>query len=101
MIIRIVKLTIKKDFSGDFIDKFKEIKARISDFEGCSHLELLSDVDKSGVFFTYSHWDNENSLENYRSSPFFNGTWNTVKSMFAGKPEAWSLSQFNENHNKN
>jgi heme oxygenase (mycobilin-producing) len=95
MIIRIVKLHISTDKTQDFLDVFEQNKTQIRGFEGCMHLELLFDINHPDTVFTYSIWQNEEAIENYRNSELFNGIWNTVKPMFCGKPEAWStLSKF-------
>ncbi len=74
-----------------FLALFNERKHLIGGFEGCSGVELLRDIDNASIFFTYSKWDNEASLERYRQSELFNSTWQLTKKLFAGKPEAWSV----------
>ncbi|HSH65017.1 MAG TPA: antibiotic biosynthesis monooxygenase family protein [Bacteroidia bacterium] len=91
MIIRIVKLTILPDKTADFIILFKESRPFILDFEGCSYVELLKDSQKTNLFFTYSCWDSENHLNDYRHSEFFKNTWSRTKILFEEKAEAWSL----------
>ena len=95
MITRIVKLTIDPNRMDDFIDSFNQHKNEIKSFEGCNHLELLAKVNEDGIVFTYSKWNAESDLENYRASELFKGIWSYVKPMFIGKPEAWStVSKF-------
>ena len=93
MLTRIVKLTIAPDRVADFLKTFDERKEMIASFEGCSSVELLRDVQNPNIFFTYSNWDNEKSLEKYRNSELFNTVWDMVKKWFAEKPEAWSVEQ--------
>ncbi|MCK5536275.1 MAG: antibiotic biosynthesis monooxygenase [Bacteroidales bacterium] len=96
MIIRFVKLS----FSPQNIAKFKEfeqsIAAKIVDFEGCTFLEILQDINNPEIFFTHSHWKSAQDLDNYKNSEFFKQTWNTTKQWFNGKPEAWSLRDCSE-----
>lgn len=92
-LIRIVKLTFAPDKISDFLKAFDERKEMIAAFEGCSSVELLRDINNPNIFFTYSKWDNENSLEKYRNSELFSSIWDTVKKWFADKPEAWSVEQ--------
>jgi len=92
-LIRIVKLTFAADRVNDFLKAFDERKEMIASFEGCSSVELLRDIQNPNIFFTYSKWNNEQSLEKYRNSELFNTVWNTVKKWFADKPEAWSVEQ--------
>ncbi len=91
MIIRIVKLTINENHKNDFIDLFNNNKSLISSFEGCEKVQLLKDDTNSKIFFTYSHWKNIESLENYRHSDTFKSIWKKTKTYFCDKPEAWSL----------
>ena len=91
MILRIVKLTFRTTEVEAFKAFFEERRHRIRHFEGCTHLQLWQDVKDPGVFFTYSHWTSEAALDNYRHSELFSTVWNSVKPMFAGKAEAWSV----------
>jgi len=93
MIIRIVKMSFQPEKVDEFLKLFSENKQHIRHFEGCSHLQLLNDINQPTTFFTYSHWDNEQSLENYRHSELFNRVWNKTKVLFSEKPEAWSLKE--------
>jgi hypothetical protein len=43
---------------------------------------------------TYSAWENEEALENYRVSPLFQSIWPTIKPWFSARPEAWSLMEY-------
>lgn len=78
---------------GTFLDNFEASKAQIRAFDGCEHLELLQDSERPEVFFTYSHWRDEEALKTYRSSELFKRTWAKTKVLFKEKPEAWSLEQ--------
>ncbi|WP_190808482.1 putative quinol monooxygenase [Flagellimonas sp. S3867] len=93
MLIRIVKLTFKPENIPSFEQIFETTKSKITDFEGCSMVELYQDLKNPCVFFTYSFWDNESDLENYRTSDFFKGVWGKTKLLFAEKPEAWSVAK--------
>jgi len=91
MINRIVKLTFKPENVDSFQILFKSVNLRILAFEGCKGVKLLRDTHNSNVFFTYSYWENEKSLESYRKSALFDDTWTKTKALFDAKPEAWSL----------
>ncbi len=93
MIIRIVKMTFVPEKVNDFLIIFNESKELIRNFEGCSHLELLNDINSPNVFFTYSYWRSENDLNNYRDSDLFGGVWKKTKVLFEAKTEAWSVEQ--------
>lgn len=92
MLIRIVKLSFKDEKIADFIQHFNSNKEKIRSFKGCRYLEL-NRVKETTVFFTYSHWDSEQSLENYRNSALFKTVWEKTKPWFSSTPEAWSLEQ--------
>ena len=91
MLIRIVKLSFKSENIVKFEKIFKETKQYIQDFEGCISLELLQDKTNPNVFFTYSQWADEEYLNKYRNSDFFNSVWRKTKVLFDAKPEAWSV----------
>lgn len=93
MIIRIVKMTFQPEKVNDFLEVFNASKQLIRHFEGCSHLELLNDINQPHIFFTYSHWEGEGYLNKYRGSQLFEGVWAKTKVLFAAKPEAWSVIQ--------
>jgi len=91
MIIRLVKLKFAQDHRDDFVTLFNERKEKIESQQGCHSVRLFNDIKDKTVFFTYSIWDSENDLNNYRHSEFFKETWARTKSMFNGKPDAWSV----------
>lgn len=95
MITRIVKLSFEENNVIQFLDLFKKIKATIAGFKGCLHIELLKETGKENIFFTYSKWEKEEDLENYRNSPFFKETWAKTKMLMKEKAEAWSVEEVN------
>jgi heme-degrading monooxygenase HmoA len=93
MITRIVKMTFKPKEIGAFIDNFDAVKHKIRDFEGCEKVLLLQDIANPSIYFTYSWWQSEADLNNYRNSELFKGVWSFTKSLFAAKAEAWSVTE--------
>ena len=91
MIIRIVKMIFVHDHIDAFNTLFKERMDAIRNFNGCAHLELWQDAAQKNIFFTYSHWETEDHLEQYRRSDFFKDTWSKTKVFFAERAEAWSV----------
>ncbi len=91
MITRIVKLHFQEDKIEDFLLFFETIKHNVNTFEGCQGMKLLRDLNTPTIVMTYSHWDNEQALENYRLSETFGTIWPKIKPWFAEKPEAWSV----------
>ncbi len=83
-------------FELEEVEKFKSIYElnwhKIKGFEGCLHVELLQDRSSPSIFFTYSNWESENHLNNYRDSILFKTVWASTKVLFNQKPEAWTLN---------
>jgi quinol monooxygenase YgiN len=92
MITRIVKLQFEENKIADFLTFFETIKHKVNTFEGCLGMKLLQDISNPTIVMTYSHWENEQALENYRISETFGTIWTKIKPWFAGKPEAWSVN---------
>ena len=91
MLIRIVKMTFEPKEVENFRQLFDRNKNKIRNFEGCNHLELLRDKNNRNIFFTYSYWNDEAALNNYRHSALFKEVWAETKILFSAKPEAWSV----------
>ncbi len=92
MLKRIVKLTFKAENIEAFQEIFKERGDRIAESPGCRSVELLQDQNDPRIFFTFSLWDSEEDLNNYRKSPLFGDTWKKTKALFDDKPQAWSTT---------
>jgi len=86
-------MRFQEDKIEAFLNNFEEVKQHIRNFEGNRFLELYQDKNDKRIFFTYSYWENEEALENYRKSDLFNGVWTYTKSLFSDKPEAWSVDR--------
>lgn len=97
MIVRIVKMEFEPAKVYDFLTLFKKSEELIKNFKGCNKLQLLQDVSNNNIFFTYSYWDSEKDLDNYRSSEVFKTIWKQTSSMFIQKASAWSTTIVNEN----
>ena len=93
MIIRIVKMHFALENRAAFEKIFSESASKIRAFNGCSYVHLLNDISDNCRYFTYSHWENEGALENYRNSELFKTTWAKTKVLFDAPPEAWSTVQ--------
>ena len=77
----------------EFLANFELNKAKIRGFKGCEFLELYRDQNNTNIFFTYSYWNSETDLNNYRHSDLFKSVWSITKPLFNGKPEAWSVDK--------
>ena len=91
MLIRIVRMDFEPTKVDDFLALFDTVKDKIKNFPGCTHLELCNDAKLDHVYYTFSKWEGEEDLENYRHSELFKGTWEKTKVLFGGKPLAYSL----------
>lgn len=89
-------MTFKIEETGGFINLFDQKKEKIRGFEGCHHLSLLRHDADPRIFFTYSIWEDETSLNAYRCSPLFKETWSATKVLFEEPAEAWSLNKMRE-----
>lgn len=93
MFVRIVKMRFQEDKITAFLENFEQVKHHIRHVEGNQLLELYQDKQDNCTFFTYSYWNNEENLENYRNSELFKEVWAFTKALFSDKPEAWSVEK--------
>jgi heme-degrading monooxygenase HmoA len=93
MFVRIVKMSFHEEKISDFLENFETIKHKIRNAEGNRFLELYQDKNNKEIFFTYSYWETEADLENYRNSELFDSVWTFTKKIFNAKPEAWSVEK--------
>ena len=93
MLVRIVKMRFQEDKIEAFLANFNQVKEKIRDFEGNQFLELYQDKSDSRIFFTYSYWEKEENLEQYKNSILFKEVWSYTKTLFSDKPEAWSVDK--------
>lgn len=91
MFIRIVKMSFHAEHVDAFLENFEQVKNKIRSSDGNRLLELYRDKNNPEIFFTYSYWESEQDLENYRHSELFNEVWTFTKKLFNDKPEAWSV----------
>ena len=96
MIIRIVRMHFTDEGVEEFLAIFRANQQAIRNFPGCSHLELLKDIEDPTVYSTLSHWDAQSSLDKYRQSELFGNVWGRVKPLFAERTQAFSLEKFIE-----
>lgn len=98
MITRIVKMHFKQGHVEDFKQLFEEVKMRIAHFPGCYGLTLLQDHHLPQTFFTYSIWEDEKALDNYRKSDLFAETWKKTKVLFDSNAQAWTTNELFNHH---
>ena len=93
MIIRIVKLQFETEKVQDFLALFDSVVTKVNSFPGCYHMHMVRDIQNPNLFFTYSQWENETALNNYRDSDLFQSIWPIIKPWFSQKAEAWSTEK--------
>jgi heme-degrading monooxygenase HmoA len=76
-----------------FLENFEIIKDKIRNAPGNRLLELYRDKTNPCIFFTYSYWETEEDLENYRKSKLFTEVWAFTKQLSTDNPEAWSVDK--------
>jgi len=93
MIVRIVKMHFQENNVATFSAMFEDIKKEIRNQPGCTLLELYQDANDPQTFFTYSYWNSETDLNNYRHSALFQEIWPKTKAMFDQKPTAHTVNK--------
>lgn len=79
-----------KQYAQTFESLFSLYSSQIAGFKGCLSLTMLKAVDIENVYFTYSVWESENDLNEYRQSKLFQEVWPQTKVLFQSPAEAWS-----------
>ena len=95
-LIRVVRMTFRPEVVPAFLENFEAHKILIRNFPGCRHLELWQDENEKNIFVTYSHWESEAALNQYRDSQLFKSVWSFTKTLFSEKPQAWSTKKIQE-----
>ena len=93
MFLRIVKMSFHEENIPAFMENFELMKNHIRNAPGNRFLELYQDKKNPCILFTYSYWETESDLENYRNSALFDEVWTFTKKLFNDKPEAWSVDK--------
>ncbi|WKW47598.1 antibiotic biosynthesis monooxygenase [Myroides sp. JBRI-B21084] len=93
MFVRIVKMSFHEEKIPEFFEHFHTVKHLIRNFPGNNFLEVYQDKNNPSIIFTYSVWNHESDLENYRNSELFKSVWKFTKQFFKDKPEAWSVDK--------
>ncbi|HRJ28124.1 MAG TPA: antibiotic biosynthesis monooxygenase [Cyclobacteriaceae bacterium] len=96
MLIRIVRMHFTEAGVEEFLQIFDQHKEAIRNVDGCTHLQLLKDINNPNTYTTLSYWRDEESLNRYRKSELFGRVWGQVKTLFAERSQAFSLTKFIE-----
>jgi len=90
MIARIVNMHFKPECLEEFLDLFQKYSNQISHFPGCRMLNLIQHQEHPGSVSTYSIWESEDDLNNYRNSTLFKTVWPATKVLFQKSASATS-----------
>ncbi|SEG41670.1 putative quinol monooxygenase [Algoriphagus boritolerans] len=96
MLTRIVRMTFRPEEVPAFLENFEANKKSIRNFPGCEHLELWQDYHSENIFMTYSRWQSEAALNQYRDSELFKSVWSFTKALFSEKPQAFSSKKMQQ-----
>lgn len=91
MITRIVKMSILESEIERYQEIVKPYKSKILSSPGCKDVQIFKDINNKSIVFSYSVWETEQDLENYRKSEMFRKVWNEVKTLFSNPAEAWTI----------
>lgn len=91
MLRRIVKMQFREEAVDTFVEVFNRYRDSIAQQEGCYEVSLLQDYYQRHIFYTYSLWENNDYLEQYRKSALFAEVWPQTKKLFTAPAEAHSL----------
>ncbi len=91
MITRIVKMNVNVLDVKKFKDLVQAYQNKILAAQGCKQVNIMCDKKIKTKFFSYSIWESEQDLENYRNSEMFKKTWNEVKQLFSSPAQAWTV----------
>lgn len=89
-------MTFKPELVPEFLRNFEANKNSIRNFSGCDHLELWRDEKSENIYLTYSRWESEDALNQYRDSELFKSVWSCTKPLFAEKAQAFSSKKMEE-----
>ena len=91
MIARFVHMTFHENNVDQFLNLFSKYKSQIRTQPGCKLVHLIQDPNYPTHISTYSVWDSESDLNNYRMSSIFGEVWPKTKILFAKKPSTATL----------
>ena len=90
---RLVRMTFREDALPEFMELFHRSKQQIRNRPGCLHLELWQDAGAPHICTTFSIWESQEYLDQYRRSELFGQVWPATKTLFAEAPVAFSVQQ--------
>ena len=93
MLIRIVRMTFRPDAVPAFLNIFASSQPKIAAQPGCRSVRLWRDAADPHALATYSIWESEAALNNYRRSALFGAVWPRTKALFAAPAQTFSFEE--------
>ena len=93
MLIRIVRMTFRPDAVPTFLAIFAASQPKIEAQPGCHSVRLWRDSAEPHILATYSIWESEAALNQYRRSELFGGVWPRTKALFAAPAQTFSFEE--------
>lgn len=87
-ILRVVRMTLVPSEVENFKSHFSCIQSEIVAMPGCRSVHLCVDKDAPHRLTTFSIWDSEMDLNNYRKSEWFGQIWPQTKAKLERPAEA-------------
>lgn len=86
-------MTFRPDAVPAFLDIFRASQPLILAQPGCRHVALWRDAADPVVLATYSLWESEAALNQYRRSELFGGVWPRTKALFTAPAVTYSFTE--------
>lgn len=86
-------MTFRPEAVPAFLALFAAAKARIETQPGCRSVRLWRDSADPAILATYSLWESETALNQYRRSELFGAVWPRTKALFAAPAQTFSFEE--------
>ena len=96
MLIRIVRMTFRPDAVPAFLEIFAASQPKIEAQPGCRSVRLWRDSGAPHILATYSIWESEAALNQYRRSELFGAVWPRTKALFAEPAQTFSFEEVSD-----
>jgi quinol monooxygenase YgiN len=93
MLIRIVRMTFRPDAVPAFLEIFAAAQPKIVAQPGCRSVRLWRDSQTPHTLATYSIWESEEALNQYRRSELFGSVWPRTKALFESPAQTFSFEE--------
>ncbi len=91
MIVRIVHMFFRPHALEQLMPLIHRQLRNVMSHPGCLAVKLFRDTSDPDHLCTFSIWEDQEALDDYRQSDHFIEVWSTLKSHFAKPPQAYSF----------